>query len=132
MRDKAFWTHPDNEKLFRGFANNSTTSDAVTLDSLRDIINSLDIKTSNSVPKSQSTGRVVTRDGKVHERKGFRWQWDRFTTLEESDLSWAIPLGLVREETEAVAYMIDMRRLMRYSMMPTFNVSPRMILMGSA
>lgn len=68
---------------------------------------SLKITPNEALDRDKPTGRIVTPDGKVHERQGFQMPWRRFATIEESDLPWALAFGIVTEEREPVFYLMS-------------------------
>lgn len=79
------------------------------------------IRTSRSIPKTQSTGRVIAPDGSTQERQWFKWKQDRFTTLEASDLPWLIGLGIVKEEQTVSVYLVQ-----RAGFLTNFSYAPKL------
>lgn len=86
---------------------------------------SVDVRFVDHMDRDKPTGKLIGPDGVARDREGWWSDWGRFARLEESDLGWAIALGLVREEREPLFLIIDDRQFrMRFDPGPVIH-SPK-------
>ena len=100
-------THPDNLQLLRDHVDRSPPCGLDGIFDLTMKVFGYQVRTDLGVERERPTGRVICPDGTVVDQAFFSYRWDRFTTLEASDLPWLLGLELCKLEMGPVFYLVE-------------------------